>query len=261
MRLRVVNDYEAMSVLAAQFVADLLRAKPAATIVAPTGETPQGFYAALAGLRRQGAFDSSRLRIFQLDEYVGVAPADPRSFSGWIQRALLDPLGVDDVRVVRLRGDTDDLIAACRDYDEALLAAGGIDIVVLGLGRNGHLGFNEPPADATSPTHVVRLSDETRASLARYWGHPADVPTQAITCGMVSILAARQKLLLVSGEHKRDILRRVMTGPVAPQTPAAYLRESADVTVIADAAAWPWPHPPSVEETTSATPLTTQWRS
>jgi glucosamine-6-phosphate deaminase len=261
MQLRIVDDYEALSALAAQLVANLMRVKPEATIVAPTGETPQGFYAALARLHSQGAIDASRLRVFQLDEYVGVAPNDPRSFSSWIQRALLDSLGVDDARVVRLRGDATDLIAACRDYDDALRVAGGTDIVVLGLGRNGHLGFNEPPANATAPTRVVQLSAETRATLARYWERQDAVPSQAVTCGMKNILAARNKLLLVSGEHKRDILRRVMTGPVTPETPGAYLRESAGVTVIADVAAWPWPHPPSGAETTSATPLLPEWRS
>lgn len=243
MRMRIVDDYEALSDLGARWVADLLRAKPDATIVAPTGETPKGFYAALARLHDQGAFDATRLRVFQLDEYVGVAPADPRSFSSWIQRALLDPLGVDDARMVRLRGDAEDLARACQDYDDALRAAGGGDLVVLGLGRNGHLGFNEPPAEATAPTRVVQLSADTRATLGRYWEGQDAVPSHAITCGMRHILAARHKLLLVSGAHKREILAQVVTGPVGPETPGAYLQTSDHVTVIADRDAWPGPPP------------------
>jgi glucosamine-6-phosphate deaminase len=129
-----------------------------------------------------------------------------------------------------------------------LREAGGCDIVVLGLGRNGHLGFNEPPAGPSAPTREVWLSAETIAANAHYWGGHAKVPARALTCGLSHILAARHKLLLVSGEQKRDILRRVMTGPVTPDAPASYLQKSAQVIVAADVAAWPWPQPVTMED-------------
>lgn len=250
MELRIAPDYATMSEYAAQYLADALAAKPDANIIMPTGETPRGFYVALARLHQRGAFDVSRLRIFQLDEYVGLAPDNPRSFAGWLRRALLDPLGIDNTRVVRFRSDAADLDAACRAYDRALQVAGGADIVVLGLGRNGHLGFNEPPADASAPTRVVRLSEETISSNERYWDNQAVTPARAITCGMANILAARHKLLQVSGAHKRDILRRALTGSVTPATPATYLQKSDHVTVCADLAAWPWPQSIAADGTT-----------
>ena len=141
-------------------------------------------------------------------------------------------------QVTWLRGDATDLAAACREYDEALQAAGGLDIVVLGLGENGHIGFNEPPSDPAAPTRVVRLTDETRAANAAYWGDEP-VPQCALTCGMAQLLAARTKLVLVSGEAKREILRRALYGPVTRDIPASYLQRAEGVTVIADRAAAP----------------------
>jgi len=247
MQLYVVDDYGAMSRFAAHLTAERLRAQPEANVVVPTGNTPYGFFRELIALRQQGAFDASRLRVFQLDEYFGIPPDDPRSFSGWITRSFLDPLGITAAQVVRLRGDADDPLVACRDYDAAVRAAGGFDVVVLGLGRNGHLGFNEPPADPAAPTRLVRLSAETIASNEHYWSVGAQVPKHALTCGMNNILTARMKLLLVSGEQKRDILRRTITGPIIPEVPASYLQVSAQVTVVADSAAWPWPQSATVE--------------
>lgn len=241
MHLLVAEDYDALSQMAARLLADALRAQPHASLVLPTGNTPLGLYRELAALHARGACDTTRLRVFQLDEYLGVTPDDPRSFYGWIRRVALDPLSIEAERVVRLRGDAPNPDAACREYDAAVRDAGGFDLVVLGLGANGHLGFNEPPADPASPTRVVRLSAETLASNARYWGGEERVPPRAVTCGMANILAARRKLLLVSGAEKRDALRRALDGPVSPDSPASYLQNSGHVTVIADVAAWPWP--------------------
>jgi glucosamine-6-phosphate deaminase len=177
--------------------------------------------------------------VFQLDEYLGVPPFDERSFYGWIKRTLLDPLHIPGEHVVRLRGDASDPQEACREYDAAVEEAGAFDIAVLGLGRNGHLGFNEPPADPQSLTHVVELTEETRASNARYWDGRERIPGRAITCGMAHLLAARQVIVLVSGEQKQDILQRTLKGPVTPDVPASYLQASSSVIIIADAAAWP----------------------
>jgi glucosamine-6-phosphate deaminase len=241
MHILVAEDYDALSRMAASLLGEALRAQPHASLVLPTGNTPLGLYRELAALYKRSAFDTAQLCVFQLDEYLGVAPDDPRSFYGWIRHVVLDPLGISEEQVVRLRGDAPDPDTACREYDAAVRDAGGFDLVVLGLGGNGHLGFNEPPADPASPTRVVRLSAETLASNARYWGTEGRVPSCAITCGMANILAARRKLLLVSGVEKRDALRRALDGPVSPESPASYLQHSGHVTVIADAAAWPWP--------------------
>jgi glucosamine-6-phosphate deaminase len=242
-RLVVTEDYAAMSRYAAHLVADKLRGQPDATIVVPTGATPAGFYAELATLHARGAFETARLRVFQLDEFAGVTADDPRSFYAWIKRLFLDPLGIADAQVTRLRGDATDRAAACRAYDAAIQAVGGFDIAVLGLGVNGHVGFNEPPTDSNSPTREVQLSEGTRATNAGYWDERLEAPPRALTCGMANLLAARTKLLLVAGAEKRDILLRTLTGPVSGQTPASLLRHSANVLIVADASAWPWSVP------------------
>ncbi len=239
MQVIVAESYEEMSRAAADRVAELVAAKPTASIIVPTGETPLGLYRALAERYRRGELETARLRIFQLDAYLGLAHDDRRSLWGWMKREFLDPLEIEAARVTRLPGDTPDPEAACRAYDAAVRAAGGIDRAILGLGPNGHLGFNEPPADPAAPTRVVDLTAETIESNARYWGGRDQVPRRALTAGMAVLLAARQTLLLVAGAHKREILRRAVVGPISPEVPASYLQQAQGVTVLADVAAWP----------------------
>lgn len=238
MDLVVMDDYNAMSRRAAELVAGELHANPEAVIAVPTGATPQGFYAQLVALHRQGAFDASRLRVFQLDDYVGASADDPHSFYAWIKRDFLDPLGIASAQVTRLRGDRADIWRACDEYDAALRSVGGLDLAVMGLGGNGHIGFNEPPADPTSATHATALSAETIAANTRYWGEGIPVPSRAVTCGMANLLAARRQVVLVAGAEKQAILRRMVDGPVSAQVPASWLWRSAGCVIVADAAAW-----------------------
>jgi len=237
-QLNIVDDYDALSRAGAALMADLIAAKPAASIILATGETPMGVYRELAALRQRAQLDTSRLRIFQLDAYMGLGPDDRRSLYGWMRRSFLDPLGVPDASVVRLPGDALDPEAVCAAYDAAAQAAGGIDLAVLGLGPNGHLGFNEPPVDAAAPTRVVALTPASIESNARYWDGPDDVPRYALTAGMSVLLAARHTLLVVSGAHKRAILHRAVEGPITPDVPASYLQQANNVTILADKAAW-----------------------
>jgi glucosamine-6-phosphate deaminase len=238
-RIIVTENYATLSQAGADLVAKLIAANTSAALVLATGETPMGMYRELGARRQRGELDASRLRIFQLDAYLGLTPEDRRSLYGWMARTILEPLGIPEAHVVRLPGETSDPAAVCRAYDEAVHAAGGFDLAVLGLGPNGHLGFNEPPADPTAPTRVVELTEESIASNARYWGGRDQVPRRAMTAGMAVLLAARATLLLVSGAHKRDILRRTIDGPVTPDVPASYLQQARNVTVIADRAARP----------------------
>ena len=237
MHLILTKDYAEMSRVAADAVADLIRAKPDATLTPPTGSTPVGLFQELAARQQRGEIDLSRLRIFLMDEYLGVTPDDPRSLYGWLQRAFLDPLQIPAANVVPLPGHTGDPEAACRDYHAAVLAAGGFDLALLGLGPNGHLGYNDPPADAASTTRVLTLSDSSLDGAANYFGGRDRVPRQALTAGMDLLLGAHQKLLIVSGAHKREILKQTLLGPVTPQVPSSYLQQAENVTVIVDEAA------------------------
>ena len=238
LRTRVVVDADELNRTGADLVAETIAAIPTASVVAATGRTPMGLYAELAARRRSRLVDATEITVFQLDEYLGLEQGDRRSLLGWMRRSFLEPLGVADDRVVGLPVDGE-LDAACAAFDRGLRARGGLDLAILGLGPNGHLGFNEPPSNPDAPTRAVALSPATVEANARYWGDAADVPTEAVTMGMEQLLSARAVVLVVSGTSKRTIVHEALEGPIGPDVPASFLRRAdADVTVIVDRAAW-----------------------
>jgi glucosamine-6-phosphate deaminase len=229
----VLEDYEALSRAAADLVTELVAADPTGSVVVPTGDTPMGLYRELARRRVDGTFDPSGIRAHQLDEYLGVERDDRHSFFGWMVRDFAEPLGIPPERIVRLPTGNN-IAAACAAYDRAVEEAGGFALAILGIGANGHLGFNEPPCDASAPTREVTLSPETVESNARYWGGREHVPQRAITVGMAPLLRARTIVLLASGSHKRDIVHRALRGPVTRDVPASHLQRAKDVRVLLD---------------------------
>jgi glucosamine-6-phosphate deaminase len=233
----VLDDYGALSRAAADLVSDVVAEMPSASVVFATGDTPMGLYGELARRRDVGAFDASSLHAYQLDEYAGMQAADPRSLFGWMTRSLVEPLGIPPEHVVRLP-NSDGLDEALSAHDREVAARGGFDLAVLGIGENGHLGFNEPPSDPGAPTREVRLSPQTIRANRRYWGDGMAVPDRAITTGMKTLLASRRILLVASGARKREIVHRALHGPVTPEVPASYLRHADDVTVLLDRDAW-----------------------
>ena len=237
-RVLVVEDQDELARVGADRIADAIEETPEARVVVATGRTPMGIYAQLAERRASGSFDPAGITVIQLDEYLGLGPEDRRSLAGWMRRSFVEPLGVADDRVVRLPTDGN-LRRAGQAFDRALASGGGVDLAVLGLGSNGHLGFNEPPSDRDAPTRAVDLTPSTVSDNARYWGDVAEVPKRAVTLGMAPLLASRRIVLVASGSSKRAIVRRVLGGPVSPSVPATFLREiGSRVTVIVDRAAW-----------------------
>ena len=212
------------------------RAEP--TLMPALGTSALPIYRELGAWRTTGRLDASGLRLVQLDEYEGLSDDDPRLLSSWLRRDVAAPLGVADDRIVRLGGPFAAAEATCRAYDAGVAAAGGIDVAVLGLGPNGHLGFNEPPSDADAPTRSVALTMASLRANARYWPG-LGVPTRALTAGMATILAARRIVLVVTGEGKRSILRDLLVGPISAALPASWLRPLATATLLADEDAWP----------------------
>ncbi len=205
-----------------------------------TGRTVVPVYAEMGRLLALlPAAEQERLRrgwlSFNLDEYVGLAPEDPRSFRGVIARQLTGPLGLDPALVRLPAGDAPDPQAEARRYAAELAAAGGIGLQVLGLGLNGHVGFNEPPCGPEAECRCVTLSDVTRfQNAAAFGGDASAVPTRAITLGLAEILAADRILLVVTGAAKAEVLRRVLEGPPTPDVPASWLQRHPAVSVIAD---------------------------
>ena len=240
LRTLVVEDAGELNRAAADVASEVIEAKPTASVVAATGRTPMGLYAELSARRARG-METERITAFQLDEYLGLAADDRRSLFGWMSRSFLEPLGLGDERAVRLPTDGD-LGSSCAWFDRAIEERGGLDLAILGLGPNGHLGFNEPPSGRDAPTRVVRLSPATIEANARYWGDVADVPPAAVTMGLRQILAARTILLVASGPAKRTILRAALEGAVGPEVPASFLQVApARVTAVVDRDAWGQP--------------------
>ena len=238
MRLRtiVVEDAAELATRAAAEISLEISRKPELSLLAATGNTPMGCYAELAARYTAGTLDTTKLRVVQLDEYLGVSDDDPRSLYRWLETSLTGPLEISQERLIRFSGDAEDAERDCREVATRITAWGGIDLSVLGLGPNGHLGFNEPPSAPDAPTRTVSLTPASLASNAPYWaGLP--VPHRAVTVGMDVILNSRRVLLLVSGEHKREILRRTLHETPLPDVPATWL-QTANLTVIADRAAW-----------------------
>lgn len=238
-KLIIVEDYDAMSAAAAEWLADIVRAKPTAATVLAMGNTPMGMYGKLTEMQNAGAVDFSAIQAFQLDGYLGIASDDPRSLEGWLRRSVVEPWRLREDQLVLLDENTDDPARTALAYDRKVREAGGFDATILGLGPNGHLGFNEPPSRADSPTRAVTLTEKSLISNAAYWGGLDRVPRESITAGMDVLLDSKKVLLLASGANKRDILRLTLRGEVDETVPSSFLRTHGDVTVIADKAAWP----------------------
>lgn len=223
-----------MSQAAARWTAKETLANPTLVLGLPTGETPVGMYRYLVRLIEEGLVSFAETRTFNLDEYVGVSPEHPQSYAAFMQKHFWRRSGLSPDKINIPRGDSADLAAECRSYDIKIEQAGGIGLQILGLGPNGHIGFNEPSHNLAMRTHVVDLSAETIQANARFFPNVASVPRQAITMGIGTIMQARKILLLVSGDSKREILRKTLYGEVSTIVPASILQLHNDVTIITD---------------------------
>jgi glucosamine-6-phosphate deaminase len=238
----VLEAAEAARIVARE-IAVLVLAKRArgegAVLGLATGRTPIGVYRELARLQHDEGLSFAGVTTFNLDEYVGLSPRDPHSFRVWMQREFFGLVDLDPARahVPCGVGDEAELAEECARYRAAIESAGGIDLQLLGLGRNGHIGFNEPGSSRESRMRTVELAPTSRADLAAEFGAPEHVPKRALTLGVADVLAARSIRLLAFGAKKRDVLDRALRGPIGPELPATFLREHRDVRWIVDSAA------------------------
>jgi glucosamine-6-phosphate deaminase len=221
---------------AAEIVAGVIREKANPVLILPTGGTPLPVYDALTQFCADGALSFAKTKTFNLDEYVGLEPTHEQSYRAFMERNLFRRVDIPKENTHVPMGIGADLQAQCAAYEQALQQAGGADLAVLGIGGNGHIGFNEPGTSFASQTHVVTLDERTRRDNARFFASLEEVPTQAVTMGLATILSAKRILLLVQGAAKADIVRAALQGPVTEAVPGSVLQCHADVVAVLDLA-------------------------
>jgi glucosamine-6-phosphate deaminase len=232
--MRVIHapSAQAFAKEAADHIGALLLDNPRAVLALPSGATPLGLYAELARRARTGTLRLEEARIFNIDEYCGVAPEDPRSFAHYLRRHLVGPLGLLDDQLDVLNGAAADAGAECARYERAIAAQSGLDLCVLGLGANGHIAFNEPGGSFDLRTHVAVLAEATRARLEAHGWEPARIPTHGLTLGIGNVLEARRILLLIAGRGKEGAAASLYRGVEDVSWPVTSLLRHAHVTVI-----------------------------
>jgi glucosamine-6-phosphate deaminase len=234
-KLDVVADANTMSARAADLVAEAIQQKPDAVICLPTGSTPLGMFDALAERVDRGEIDFSQVELYCLDEYIGVDRHDPNSLTGWLWSAFVARVGIDPQRVHVLPTTAVNPAEAAVSFDRELVQRGGLDLAVLGLGPNGHIGYNEPGSPHDSRTRVVMLTPESVRQAATYWSGNLSVPGVAITLGVGTLLEAKRIVLIVSGKAKSTILRRTLEDQPSTEVPATWLRLAGQrLHVVAD---------------------------
>ncbi|KAB1657977.1 glucosamine-6-phosphate deaminase [Pseudoclavibacter chungangensis] len=222
---------------AATLLADRITRDPELVLGLATGSSPLHLYRALAERVTRDGIPMDRLRAFALDEYAGLDPEHPQSYLSTIRREAVEPLGLDPERVHVPDGSLERLPTAGERYEEAIALAGGVDVQILGIGTDGHIGFNEPGSSLASRTRIKTLTAQTRRDNARFFDSPEQVPTHCVTQGIGTILAAGHLLLFASGAHKADAVARAVEGPVSAGCPASAIQLHPRVTVFVDEAA------------------------
>ena len=238
MKVHIFPDDNAMARAVALHVTKLVAAKPAAVLGLPTGRTPVHLYEHLRALAAVGKLDFSRVTTFNLDEFHGLPAEHPASYRSFMEHHLFAHVNIMRKRIHFLNGKDSDAARECRRYEAAIARAGGIDLQILGIGTNGHIGFNEPASGLQSNTHLARLKPETRRSNANLFdGRVSAVPREALSMGVGTILRARAVILMANGSRKADAVKATVEGPVTTRMPASLLQLHPHVELILDEAA------------------------
>ena len=232
MEVFIYPDKESLAKAAAKLIADTVRAKPDAVLGLATGSTPVPTYRELARLNREGEISFKQVCTFNLDEYAGMDPQHPQSYRRFMNEQLFNHIDIDPANTHVPSGFADADGAA--DYDAQIEAAGGVDLQLLGIGHDGHIGFNEPDDTFSRVTHIVDLTEITRQANARFFDSVDEVPTRAVTMGIGTIMRARKILMIVTGADKADTVRAMLQGPVTPRLPASVLALHQNVVVMLD---------------------------
>ena len=234
MKVNYFNSYEEMSGFAAKFVAERVNAKPGFVLGLPTGSTPLGMYSALAEMNKKGEVCFKSVTTFNLDEYLPIKRSHEQSYYRFMHDNFFDHINIDKEKVNILNGETADSDAECSGYEKKIEAAGGIDLMILGIGENGHIGFNEPGNDLSSVTFKVELTENTRENNKRFFDSIDEVPKYALSMGMGTILKCREILMLVKGNNKKEAFLGMTQLKVTTANPSSFLNLHNAVTVLTD---------------------------
>ena len=232
MKITVCKNYDEMSAVAAKAIAELIKNKPDCVLGLATGSTPEGMYAKLVDMCKAGDISFSKVTSVNLDEYYPLEPDNEQSYRYFMNKNLFDHVDIDKAKTFVPNGLAKDPEKEGKDYDAMIEKLGGVDLQILGIGRNGHIGFNEPATYLIPGTHVTDLTPSTIEANARFFASENDVPKQALTMGIGTILAAKKILLLVSGKDKAAAVARLLEGKITTECPASFLALHGDVTLI-----------------------------
>ena len=234
MRIIVVENYEEMSKRAAKMIASQVILKPDSVLGLATGDTPLGMYKELVELYNKKEVDFSEIRTFNLDEYYGLNRENSQSYYSYMINNLFNYININIENVNVPSGMVEDINTVCLEYENKIKEAGGIDMQVLGIGGNGHIGFNEPDVNFEAETHLVNLDEQTIKANSRFFDSINDVPVKAISMGIKTIMNSRKIILLASGKSKAEVIERAVKGKINPNIPASILQLHNDVTIILD---------------------------
>ncbi|WP_456279762.1 glucosamine-6-phosphate deaminase [Bacillus sp. K7] len=234
MKVMECQTYEELSQTAARIVGDTIKKNSGAVLGLATGGTPEGTYRELIRLHQTENLSFQNVTTVNLDEYAGLSSDDPNSYHYYMNHRFFQHIDSQPSQHFIPNGHADDLESECRRYEQLVKSLGGTDIQLLGIGRNGHIGFNEPGTPFESRTHIVTLNEQTRQANARYFSSIDSVPTKALTMGIQTILSSKRILLLVSGKSKAEAAKKLLEGDISEDFPASALHLHSDVTVLID---------------------------
>jgi glucosamine-6-phosphate deaminase len=239
MKVLIKKDYEEMSKAVGEIFVEAIRNKPDIVLGLATGSTPMGLYKELIRAHNEEDLDFSQVKTFNLDEYVGLSHDNPNSYGYFMNDELFKYINIDKMNTHVPNGKAENLEECCKEYDDMIIDAGGIDIQVLGIGVNGHIAFNEPAEALSAGTNIVGLTKNTIEVNSRFFDSMDEVPKTSITMGMGSILKAKKIVLLASGKNKAPVIKKLLNeNMVTTQLPASFLLLHPDVTIIVDEAAY-----------------------
>lgn len=234
MKILVVKNYDEMSKIAAKELSQVINNKPEAILGLATGGTPVGMYKELIDMHKNNELDFSKVTTVNLDEYVGLSGEHDQSYRYFMDSNLFNHVNIRKDHTYVPNGLAEDMQQECINYDKRIEELGGIDVQVLGIGSNGHIGFNEPSDTLSLGTHVTDLAESTIEANSRYFASKEEVPTKALTMGLGAIMKAKKILLMVSGEAKAEVMDKVVNGKITTQVPASFLQMHNDVVLIID---------------------------